>query len=48
MSSRMSAATLRNMTTFIYIGDDVAYLNADWEGKPGRWHLHVPEPVFGP
>ncbi|MFT4571523.1 MAG: putative repeat protein (TIGR01451 family), partial [Candidatus Binatia bacterium] len=35
----MSRATLRRMTTMVYIGDDVAFLTTDWSGKPGRWIL---------
>jgi hypothetical protein len=35
----MQRATLRRMTTQVYLGDDVAYLTADWSGPPGRWTL---------
>ena len=35
----MSAALVPTMVTQIYIGDDVAYLEADWLGKPGAWYL---------
>jgi uncharacterized repeat protein (TIGR01451 family) len=35
----MSAATLATMTTHIYIGDDVAFLTAEWSGQLGGWRL---------
>jgi len=35
----MSRALTSRMTTQVYVGDDVAFLTATWEGKPGRWYL---------
>ncbi len=35
----MSKAMDPNMTSQIYIGTHVAYLQADWLGKPGAWFL---------
>jgi hypothetical protein len=34
-----SRATMARMTTQIYLGNDVAYLTADWTKRPGRWML---------
>ncbi|MBI5506064.1 MAG: hypothetical protein HY899_14810 [Deltaproteobacteria bacterium] len=39
----LSRATLSQMTTQVYIGDDVAYLTADWSGEPGKWKLSLPQ-----
>ncbi len=36
----MSRAVLRSMTTLVYIGNDVAFLTAEWSGQPGRWKLY--------
>ncbi len=36
----LSRAVLPRMTTQVYIGDDVAFLTASWQGEPGRWKLH--------
>jgi hypothetical protein len=33
-------ATLSEMTTQVYFGDDVAYLTANWKKRPGRWVLY--------
>jgi hypothetical protein len=35
-----SRATLPDMTTHAYLGNDVGYLTATWGGEPGRWVLH--------
>jgi hypothetical protein len=34
-----SRATLPRMTTQVYLGDDVAYLTANWKFVQGRWRL---------
>ncbi|MBI5503421.1 MAG: DUF11 domain-containing protein, partial [Deltaproteobacteria bacterium] len=39
----LSRANRSRMTTQVYIGDDVAYLTADWSGGPGRWRLSLPQ-----
>ncbi len=36
----MSRATLARMSTQVRIGDDVAYLTADWSGHDGKWKLY--------
>lgn len=35
-----STATLARMTTQVYLGDDVAFLTADWKFRGGRWTLY--------
>jgi len=35
-----SRATLARMTTQVYLGDDVAYLTANWKLRNGRWTLY--------
>jgi len=35
-----SGATVPRMTTQLYLGDDVAFVTADWTLRNGRWVLH--------
>jgi len=35
----LTVATEATMTSQIYIGDDTAFLTAEWLGRPGAWYL---------
>ncbi|MFN2375385.1 MAG: hypothetical protein ABR538_02535 [Candidatus Binatia bacterium] len=43
----MTKALQSRMTTQVYLSDDVGFLTATWEGKPGRWRLTLKQARAG-